>query len=128
LPPTLANVLAQDDEGEIDTGSYGDGQSSYDKNSFKFVCINNNNNTEDGEEEPIVPTIPPEPPGPPQPTTASLTVTKTTTCDLPNRPDLCEEFDPLLTVTGTDPVPSSFPASDTPVVVTLGAGSFSVEE
>ncbi|HEX7257038.1 MAG TPA: hypothetical protein VF242_03170 [Nitrososphaeraceae archaeon] len=63
LPPTLANVLAQDDEGEISVGSYGsygDGQSSYDnKNSFKFVCINNNNNTVVVGEEPPVPPVPP---------------------------------------------------------------------
>jgi hypothetical protein len=50
LPPSFANLL-QGDEGEIGTGSYESsggsygGQSGYDNNSFKFVCINNNNNT-----------------------------------------------------------------------------------
>jgi hypothetical protein len=54
LPPFLGNLLASDGQdgyggaSSYGSGSYGDGgQSGYDKNnnSFKFVCINNNNNT-----------------------------------------------------------------------------------
>jgi hypothetical protein len=65
LPPTLGGLLngGEGDEGQHGANSYGSNgyggqQSGYDnKNSFKFVCINNNNNTvieEEGEgEEPI---------------------------------------------------------------------------
>ena len=77
LPPFLNNLLASDgqdgygDASSYGSGSYGNvGQSGYDNNSFKFVCINNNNNTVIGEgEEPI-------PPEPSEPTTATLTVNK----------------------------------------------------
>ena len=64
LPPFLVNLLASDgQDGYGDASSYGSssygygGQSSYDnKNSFKFVCINNNNNTVIEEEEtPVTP-------------------------------------------------------------------------
>ena len=82
LPPALANLLSSgDDEDERDASSYGrygagEQQSGYDnnKNSFKFLCINNNNNTLIGgeEEQPI----PPIPPIPPEPTSATLTVNK----------------------------------------------------
>jgi hypothetical protein len=56
LPPFLTHLAASEaDEGERGAstyGSYGDGQSSYDRNSFKFVCISNNNNINVGEETP----------------------------------------------------------------------------
>jgi hypothetical protein len=77
LPPTLAGLLSN---GEAEEGhyvpnayeSYDGEESSYGKNSFKFVCINNNNNTViEAAEEPLVPPTPPEPPTP-----ASLTVNK----------------------------------------------------
>src|SRR5215213_11094902 len=74
LPPFLNNLLASDgqdgygDASSYGSGSYGNvGQSGYDNNSFKFVCINNNNNTVIEEETPV----PPTPPIPPEPTTAS---------------------------------------------------------
>ena len=69
LPPSLSGLLTDEaqatDEGERGASSYGSGEGSYgsggqsgydNKNSFKFVCINNNNNTViGGEEEPEVP-------------------------------------------------------------------------
>jgi len=56
LPPALSGLLTDEaqavDEGQYGSSSYGSGegssgggQSGYDNNSFKFVCINNNNNT-----------------------------------------------------------------------------------
>jgi hypothetical protein len=56
LPPTLANLLSSGDEGERGAASYGSGgQSGYDNNSFKFICINNNNNVFVEQESPIPP-------------------------------------------------------------------------
>jgi hypothetical protein len=53
LPPFLTGLASEaqatDNEGQYGAssyGSYGSGEQSwYDNNSFKFVCINNNNNT-----------------------------------------------------------------------------------
>ena len=59
--------------------------------------------------------------------TETLTVTKTTQCDEQEFGDICN-FNPQITVTGTDPNPISFPASQTPIVVTLGTGQYSVSE
>jgi hypothetical protein len=66
LPPFLGNLLASDGQdgyggaSSYGSGSYGNvGQSGYDNNSFKFVCINNNNNTVIEAEEEPVPPIPP---------------------------------------------------------------------
>src|SRR5215203_4397377 len=59
--------------------------------------------------------------------TESLTVTKTTQCDTQEFGDICN-FNPQITVTGTDPNPISFPASQTPIVVALGTGQYSVSE
>ena len=70
FPPALSGIAASetDEGGERDANSYGsyDGsggeqQSGYDnnKNSFKFVCINNNNNTViGGEQEEPIPELP----------------------------------------------------------------------
>lgn len=60
LPPSLDSLLSSGDEGERGAASYGSGgQSGYDNNSFKFICINNNNNTViGGEEVPEIPEIP----------------------------------------------------------------------
>ena len=69
LPPFLSNLLFDEDsDGDANSyvsgeRSYGSGQSGYDKD-FKFVCINNNNNTVIEAEEPV------------PPTTASLSVKK----------------------------------------------------
>ena len=41
--------------------------------------------------------------------------------------DICA-FDPQITVTDTNPTPPSFPASSTPINVTLGAGDYNVTE
>src|SRR5215218_10140776 len=71
LPPVLSDLVgseAQADEGERGAssygsgsgGSYGGGQSGSD-GDFKFVCINNNNNTVvgvDNEKPPITPKPP----------------------------------------------------------------------
>jgi hypothetical protein len=59
--------------------------------------------------------------------TETLTVTKTTQCDEQEFGDICN-FNPQITVTATDPNPISFPASQTPIVVTLGTGQYSVSE
>jgi hypothetical protein len=135
LPPSLGGLLnggEAEDEGQYGANSYGSngygGQlSGYDnKNSFKFVCINNNNNTVIGGGESLPPT-PPTPPEPPEPTTANLAVTKTTNCEL-GTPFCTPPPNPQITVTGVNPNPSSFLASQTPVDVTLGAGSYSVSE
>jgi len=66
LPPFLSNLLASEaqasDEGERGASSYGSGSGGYDgeksrsDGDFKFVCINNNNNT--------VVEVPPVPPVP----------------------------------------------------------------
>ena len=70
LPPSLGGLLngGEGDEGQHGANSYGSNgyggqQSGYDnnKNSFKFVCINNNNNTVIGGGEPVPP-VPPTPP------------------------------------------------------------------
>jgi hypothetical protein len=78
LPPVLANLL-QGDEAERGTSSYesngyGGQQSGYDNNKedFKFVCINNNNNTIAGPDNPA---SLPSPPSPPE-TNANLIVIK----------------------------------------------------
>src|SRR5687767_291274 len=60
LPPSLTNLL-QGDEGERGSGSYGSGSGSYgggpsgSEGDFKFICINNNDNTVIEAEEPIPP-------------------------------------------------------------------------
>ena len=65
---------------------------------------------------------------PPPPTTATLTVTKNTQCDVEQfEQEICN-FNPQITVTDDNPTPSSFPASATPQVVTLGAGQYNVSE
>jgi len=143
LPPFLNNLLASDgqdgygDASSYGSGSYGNvGQSGYDNNSFKFVCINNNNNTVIGEgEEPI----------PPEPTKAQLNVTKLVTCQetdgsslVPSIQQISLNCDDLLalitedqftiTVTDTNVSPSNFNGSETGTLVTLDAGPFTVTE
>ena len=62
------------------------------------------------------------------PTTAQLTVNKTTICNPQEFGDFCN-FNPIITVTGNNPTPGSFPASEaTPKVVTLDEGLYSVSE
>jgi hypothetical protein len=54
-----------------------------------------------------------------------LTVTKTTTCNPQEFGDICNvNYD--FAVNGNNPTPSIFTASDTPIVVTLDAGAYSV--
>ncbi len=65
---------------------------------------------------------------PPPPTTATLTVDKDTHCDVEQLGQEICNFNPQITVTDDNPTPSSFPASDTPLNVTLGAGSYNVNE
>ncbi|HEX5186426.1 MAG TPA: hypothetical protein VFV86_06005 [Nitrososphaeraceae archaeon] len=88
-------------------------------NNFRFVCINNNENN--------VIVVNETTPIPPEPTTATLIVTKTTTCNPQEFGEACN-FNPQLTVTGNTPRPSSFHAIDTPVSVTLGEGLYNVIE
>src|SRR5215208_6309118 len=69
LPPVLSGLIGSEaqasDEGERDASSYGSGSGGYDgeksrsDGDFKFICINNNNNT--------VVEVPPVPPVPPVP-------------------------------------------------------------
>jgi hypothetical protein len=72
LPPFLGNLLASDgqdgygDASSYGSGSYGGGPSGS-EGDFKFICINNNNNTVIESEEPVPPTppilqVPPTPP------------------------------------------------------------------
>ena len=63
---------------------------------------------------------------PPPPTTATLTVDKDTHCVVEEQ-EICN-FNPQITVTDDNPIPSSFSANDTPVNVTLGAGQYNVNE
>ena len=65
---------------------------------------------------------------PPPPTTATLNVTKNTQCDVEQFGQEICNFNPQITVTDDNPTPSSFPASATPQVVTLGAGQYNVSE
>ena len=59
--------------------------------------------------------------------TETLNVIKTTQCDEEEFEDICD-FDPQITVSGTNPTPNSFPASHTPTVVTLDPGEYNVDE
>jgi hypothetical protein len=68
LPPSLS-ILLTNGEADANAYSYGSGKGNYasasssssEINDFRFICINNNNNTVIGGEEPIPP-IPPVPP------------------------------------------------------------------
>jgi hypothetical protein len=127
FPPFLGGegLAVEATEGNTDPSSFARNGDNSEINDFRFICINNNNNTviEEGEE----PVTPPTPPEPPEPTTANLAVTKTTNCEL-GTPFCTPPPNPQITVTGVNPNPSSFLASQTPVDVTLGAGSYSVSE
>jgi hypothetical protein len=79
LPPALSTLLTGGEEDD-NAYSYGSGERNYGSESsgsetdFRFICINNNNNTVIEGEEPVTPPTPPGPPEPP--TTATLTVNK----------------------------------------------------
>ena len=97
-------------------------------NEFRFICINNNNNSVKGVEQPE-----PEP----EPTTGTLKVTKQIDCDDDTEGDcedlleLVNENDYNIQVTGNNPDPSSpFPGSPPPTGtdVTLGPGDYQVTE
>ena len=107
--------LSTTDNGWRDDERYNNG------NDFRFVCINNNDN------ENNVVVVNETTPIPPEPTTAILTVNKITICNPQEFGDFCN-FNPQITVTGNNPTPSSFPANDTPISVTLGAGLYDVSE
>src|SRR5215216_7116893 len=64
FPPFLGEGLAAEaQEGSTDTSSFAGNGDDSEINDFRFICINNNNNTVIGEvEEPVTP---PGPPGPP---------------------------------------------------------------
>jgi len=102
-------------------------------NDFRFICINNNNNTFVGE------------PISPGPTTANLNVTKSVTCQQEDRNSLvpsiqqlslnCEDLLNIITedqfnitVTDTNVSPSNFNGSKTGTLVSLNAGPFTVKE
>lgn len=64
LPSFLSGELATEaQEGSTDASSFAGNGDGSEINDFRFICINNNNNTVIGGEEPIppVPPIPPEP-------------------------------------------------------------------
>ncbi|MGE0243643.1 MAG: hypothetical protein AB7P56_06920 [Nitrososphaeraceae archaeon] len=99
FPPFLANsgLATEAVEGNTGPRSFAGNGDTSQINDFRFICINNNNNTV--IQEPIPPTSPepPEPPTSPEPpeppTTASLTVNKEVSgCDdiqeFPNRIDM----------------------------------------
>ena len=70
FPPFLGGgeVAADAVEPSTDASSFADSGSN-DKtefNDFRFICINNNNNTVVAAEEPVPPVEPVEPPGPPE--------------------------------------------------------------
>ena len=138
------------DEGYLGVGSSGGnyGEEGYD-NGYKkqkdagFTCIinNNNNNTNIGGGGNQT-----NPPGP-TPTTTTLNVIKRVTCEEENGGGLapsihilngvstCEEIlanitpaDFTITVTGNNPVPSTFPGSAAGTSVTIGAGGYTVTE
>ena len=127
LPPFLggdsglADTAAEDNSGANSFAAGNDDGSQI--SDFRFICINNNNNTViEGEEEPI-------PPTPPEPlTTANLTVIKNTNCGFGQVICNSLNLNPQITVTGINAIPSSFPAAQTPVDVTLDAGKYSVSE
>src|SRR5215217_3256069 len=75
FPSFLGEGLAAEaQEGSTDASSFAGNGDDSEINDFRFICINNNNNTVIGEvEEPVTP---PGPPGPPEPITASLTAKK----------------------------------------------------
>ena len=138
FPPFLGGGEVADGETDANSfaGNNGDGSQI---NDFRFVCINNNNNTVIEAEEPI-------PPVPPVDETATLNVTKTVACveDTtsnglsaqqvePRDPcDAIEEDIPenlfLIDVTDTTPTPPQFAGSTAGTLVTLGAGTYTVEE
>jgi len=106
-------------------------------NDFRFICINNNNNTFVGVDN--------EEPTPPGPTTANLNVTKLVTCQQEDRNGLvpsiqqisldCDDLLNIITedqfnisVTDTNVSPSNFKGSETGTLVTLDAGPFTVKE
>jgi len=133
LPSSLSNLLTNE-EADGSASSYGSGIGSYDdgqtnsQGNFKFICINNNNNTFVGVDD--------EEPTPPK---ATLNVTKNVTCTYifgAVVPELaCELLEDRITenqflieVTDDNPVPSQFPGSESGTIVTLGAGNYVVSE
>jgi len=65
---------------------------------------------------------------PPPPTTATLTVDKDTQCNVEQLGQEICNFNPQITVTDDNPTPGAFPASATPLNVTLGGGEYNVTE
>jgi hypothetical protein len=85
FPPFLTNsgLAAETAQGNDDPSSIAGNGDGSQINDFRYICINNNNNTVVEGEEPIPPT-PPTPPTPPEPTTAILTVKKQVFgCEIP---------------------------------------------
>jgi hypothetical protein len=123
LSPFLGSeVAAEAVESNTDVNSFaaGNNEDGSRIHDFRFICINNNNNTVIWGEES-------ESPEPPTPTTANLTVNKTTTCDPEQFGEECDTVYQI-SITGNNPTPNTFNASDTTVVVTFGAGVYNVNE
>ena len=105
LPPFLSDLLGSEaqasDEGYSGASSYGnggsdesygDGKSSSGK-SFKFICINNNNNTV--VQPPPVPPVPPVPVDECEDCFENVTLTFPITVDLPNLDITIDDFEEL---------------------------------
>lgn len=122
FPPFLggdevaAEAVESNTDGNSFTNNNGDGSQI---NDFRFICINNNNNT-----------VIAEPPISPEPTTGTLNVTKQITCvdqiegDCEDLLEVINESRFPFQVEGNNPDPSSpFPGSPTGTDVTLGPGN-----
>jgi len=130
LPPFLGGEVATTaSDGETGANSFANNGDGSQINDFRFICINNNNNTVVGEEPSVLP----------EKTNATLMVTKTVTCSptdtLPPAIAECQELLSIappssfnIFVTGNNPNPSEFAGSNVPVIVTLGAGNYEITE
>src|SRR5215204_2802440 len=112
LPPVLSGLLTSETQasyegergpssyGSGSGGSYGSGQSGSD-GDFKFVCINNNNNTVIGvdDEEPIPPESS-EPPTPPTPCVLCFIEAELAEPENPDAQNLIENIEAVLSLPG----------------------------
>jgi len=130
LPPFLddGEVSATAANGETNTNTFANNGGNDDGstiNEFGFICINNNNNTVNGGEEPE----------PSEPTTATLKVIKQINCedqiegDCEDLLELINENDFIIQVKSNNPdSPSQFPGSSNGTDITVSPGEYIVSE